>query len=264
MKIGEATTLSRESLPDAPNGEWLNILIDKINAANTEKTQALQQNITRADNMNAAVVTHRFTHATERTIKNPLKARPTGIVAERTQAIASGTRYRVADLDWRFIDPPDPTHPQQLGITVRYAPETRGETQRSFVPFASSVALTSTVAANVTSLSVPAGKWLLSGMVVTNGDNAAVQTQASVGTASATIATFGDAAVVAPAGHTAISAFTLVIPPVPVTLSAATTYYLVSYCQFAGTAAAFGNIIAERLDVDPGAQNDVTLVVYGG
>ena len=121
MKLGEPSRLVREALPDAPAGEWIDLLLEHINKKGDETTQALTQNLTIADNMNAAIVTYRMTHATERTIKNPLKGRPVGIKAIRSAAIAGGVRYTVNSVDWRFVESTSATDPQQLGITVRYA-----------------------------------------------------------------------------------------------------------------------------------------------
>ena len=121
MKLGEPSRLVREALPDAPAGEWIDLLLAHINKKGDETTQALTQNLTIADNMNAAIVTYRMTHATERTIKNPLKGRPVGIKAIRSAAIAGGTRYTVDSVDWRFVESTNATDPQQLGIAVNYA-----------------------------------------------------------------------------------------------------------------------------------------------
>lgn len=122
MKLGEPSYITREDLPNAPNDPWIDVLLQHINSTNDEKAQALRQNLTVGDNMNAAIVTYRFTHGVERTIKNPLKGRPVGISAIRSTAVNGGVRYGLlGEPDWRFIDGTSATDPQQLGITVSYA-----------------------------------------------------------------------------------------------------------------------------------------------
>lgn len=124
MKLSSPTRLTRESLPDLPAGESFDLILQHINASNEEKTQALQQNLTIADNMNGAIVTHRLTHGVETSIQVPdgVKGRPVGVKAIKSEAINGGVRYRVADIDWRFIDSPDPKARQQMGITAFFAP----------------------------------------------------------------------------------------------------------------------------------------------
>jgi hypothetical protein len=265
VKIGSPSRLTREALPDLPSGEWPDLLLQHINSNNEEKTQALQNNITIGDNMNAAIMVQRMTHGVERTIKNPLKGRPVTIHAGRSIAINGGTRHRVADVDWRFIDNPDPTAPQQLGITVRYAPATIGEAVRSFVAQGSAVALTNNIPANVTTISLTAGDWDVSGICVIQGTLTGTYVVGSINTTSATRGTSGDNDVFSPTMPTAISGVCLVIPNYRLSLTATTTVYLVAQAGFtAGTASAFGRLSATRVGVAASTQNDIAFVVYGG
>lgn len=159
MKIDGASRITRESLPDAPSGEWIDVLLEHINQSDEQTTQALQQNLTIADNLNASVVTYRMTHGTERTIKNPLKVRPVGVKAIRSVAINGGVRYRVQDIDWRFIDSADAKAPQQLGVTATFAPPrgivnlTRTTTQAVATTTVSPIQFTSNVTAQSGALS---------------------------------------------------------------------------------------------------------------
>lgn len=121
MKVTQPSRLSREALTDAPAGEYVDRILEKINADAEQTNGALMNNLNFADNMNAAIVKYRFTHGTELKIPNPLKTRPVGIYAIRSTAIDGGTRYAIDSLDWRFIDSGDPKSPQQIGVTANYA-----------------------------------------------------------------------------------------------------------------------------------------------
>lgn len=121
MKLSLPSRLLREALTDAPSGEYIDKLLEKINADAEQTNQALMNNLTYADNLNAAIVKYRFTHGAELKIPNPLKTRPVGMKVIRSAAINGGTRYAVAgEPDWRFIDGTDPRDKQQLGVTIGY------------------------------------------------------------------------------------------------------------------------------------------------
>jgi hypothetical protein len=121
VKISNTTRIVREDLPDLPPGEGMDLLIQRINSANEQTTQALMQNLTIADNMNAAFTDPiRLTHGTEVKIKNPLKVRPVAVHAVRSSAVNGGTRYRVENVDWHLINGASEKDQQQIGITVNF------------------------------------------------------------------------------------------------------------------------------------------------
>ena len=121
MKLSLPSRLLREALTDAPSGDYIDRLLEKMNSDAEQTNQALTQNLTFADNMNAAIVKYDLTHGSEKSIPNPLKTRPVGIYAVRSAAINGGTRYAIDSLGWRFVDSGDPKQPQQIGVTASYA-----------------------------------------------------------------------------------------------------------------------------------------------
>ncbi len=120
MKLSLPSRLLREALEDAPSGAYIDKLIEKMNGDAEQTNQALTNNLTFADNMNAAVVRYNLTHGSELKIPNPLKTRPVGVLAIRSASINGGSRYAIDSFDWRFIDSGDPKDKQQLGVTARY------------------------------------------------------------------------------------------------------------------------------------------------
>lgn len=129
-----------------------------------------------------------------------------------------------------------------------------GEDTSSTVLVGAAVSLTTATAANVTSLSLTAGQWLVYGSVAFNG-NAATLVVDTYGWISTTSATFPNgerrAQHLHSAAGTAIFAFgnpCYPVPPLPLKLSGTTTVYLSAAADFSvNTAAAFGNIYAIRV-----------------
>lgn len=121
----------------------------------------------------------------------------------------------------------------------------------SNIAVGSAVALTSTVAANVTSISLPAGEWECSGGVTTNPAGGAVETvvQGWIGTVSATLPTKPNAGMVGSIVHTGIANLGLTLPTGSghISLGATTTVYLEAEAVFTpGTDAAYGFIGCSR------------------
>ncbi len=124
-------------------------------------------------------------------------------------------------------------------------------TVASAIASGSAVSLSSTVNSNVTSISLTAGKWLVSGLVQF-GSTPTVSgpQQASISTTSATHGTLGDnssqavwLATAFTAGNVPIS-----IPGYILTVGSTTTVYLVASGVFsAGTMTAYGRISAVKI-----------------
>lgn len=273
MKLSAAPRLAPETLPDWPKGESKDLLLKHLNAAIEELQQALSQNLTLGDNMNAAVTAPiRMTHATEVKIRIPdgVKGRPIGVKALRTIGVNGGTQYALlGDPKWRLIDAPDPKQPPLLGITVNFAPTTIGEVVTSVVDDGSANSLATTVTENLTSIPLTAGKWELTGYVAFGGDPT-VNTAFVAGITANSSPGFGGTTnpvdvVATPTPPDGNSEMGLSIGPYSETVSSATTRYLAVKATFgAGACEAWGWIRAKRLDVDPAAKNDVAFVVYGG
>jgi hypothetical protein len=125
-----------------------------------------------------------------------------------------------------------------------------GESTESTVLVGSAVSLTSTTAANVTSIALSAGDWDVCGTVLFNNNAATTTTvqAAAVSNTSATLPT-------APAGGWAETGGSTLTGPSNsltvgchrVSIANATTYYLVVRATFAtNTKAAYGHIVARR------------------
>jgi hypothetical protein len=128
-----------------------------------------------------------------------------------------------------------------------------GEIISSAVETGAAVALTNGVAANVTSISLTAGDWDVTGVVHLQGNAATTVSNAfaSVSGTSATLSnTAANASQIWSNGNTIFAAATYVsVPPITrrVTIASTTTHYLVALAAFGvSTCAAFGYIQARR------------------
>ena len=129
-----------------------------------------------------------------------------------------------------------------------------GQSLSSLIPSASAVSLTTATPTNVTSITLTAGDWDVSGSVnyVANTASAAVSSVWEVGinTTTATLPTDGTEAFFGIAAVIATTSFntSLAIPRKIINVSASTPVYLVAEATFtAGTVTAYGNITARRV-----------------
>jgi hypothetical protein len=122
-----------------------------------------------------------------------------------------------------------------------------GEQIRSAIAAVSGVTLTTATAANVTSISLTAGIWDVTGVVMFNGVVTGTSQGASVGTVSATVGTQGDNYITGNGASNTIDNG-LVVPAYRISLTSTTTVYLVGISVFtAGTQKAYGRISATRV-----------------
>ena len=128
-----------------------------------------------------------------------------------------------------------------------------GEYVESVVAIGSAVALTTSTAANITSISLTAGDWDVDALAYFVPNAATVNTTeaCSIGTVSATLdGTAGrvQAVTIPTAGITGGSGHSCSIPPYRFSLSATTTIFLVAFAVFTtNTNAAFGRLAARRV-----------------
>ena len=120
-----------------------------------------------------------------------------------------------------------------------------GEYVSSNIPFASSVSITSTVTANITSISLTAGDWDVWGSGGTQDATGGMLTLLGISTTSATMPDQSLMALTTNVGQAQIYAVTAV-PSQRLSLSGTTTVYLVVNCTAVGTITAFGNLAARR------------------
>lgn len=143
---------------------------------------------------------------------------------------------------------------QVAGNTAAAAPTGYvGQVITTTVPAASAVTLTTTVPANIASISLTAGNWLIWGCV----ENVAASITSTVGQASsisATSATLGSSEgydvmyLQFALCYDSTRNASLPVGPIVVNLASTTTYYLVAEAYFsAGTLTAFGTISAVRI-----------------
>lgn len=122
-----------------------------------------------------------------------------------------------------------------------------GEAVRSAVSN-TTVTLTTGTPANVTSISLTAGDWDVSGIVSFHGTITGTVFISTISTTSATIGTSGDNRVDVPTAPTAAADSTVSIPSYRISLSGTTTVYLVAQAGFTvGTLTVGGRISARRV-----------------
>jgi hypothetical protein len=124
-----------------------------------------------------------------------------------------------------------------------------GEYVSSILPVGTPIGLTTGVAANITSISLTAGDWDVTGTIFVTGSPASFQTvTGSISTTSATNNTSADRYANFTFGaFTSLFAITLKPGTFRLSLSATTTVYLVTNCTFnVGAPAAYGAIVARR------------------
>ncbi len=123
-----------------------------------------------------------------------------------------------------------------------------GEEVRSYLAEGSGVTLTSPNVSNVTSISLTAGIWDVSGIVMFGGGPVTgTATGASIVTTTATTGTQGDNYITSPVVSTALD-YGIVIPQYRLSLNATTTVYLTAIAIFTvGSVVAYGRISAVRV-----------------
>lgn len=124
-----------------------------------------------------------------------------------------------------------------------------GEFLSQTVAFASRISLSSNTPANIASLSLTAGDWDVSGVVVASMTSAtSTSLTLGIGTASATVGPIGTYTQLNPATTTASYQYFYPTPTVRVSISSTSTVYLVVNVIFsAGTIDGFGYIRARRV-----------------
>jgi len=130
MKITSAASLTREGLPDAPEGEWLDTLLDKTNTMDDQVARAFSGGFSIGDNTPWKFVPLNMVHGVEYKVKNPF-ADPSMPVKMISVASAvglvlggdgkpTGSTYTLVQpqLGWRPTGQPD----NSVFIAVQYAP----------------------------------------------------------------------------------------------------------------------------------------------
>jgi hypothetical protein len=123
-----------------------------------------------------------------------------------------------------------------------------GEQIRAFVDNGAPVSIATNTATNLTSISLTAGIWDVSAVIVYSGLTTGTRVSCNISTASATLGTVGDNRVDFPISTTTNSDAGLTIPAYRLTLTATTTVYAVGFCTYTvGTGTMSGRISATRV-----------------
>ena len=262
-KMSAVKRLSLEDVPGAPS--WFETYLDTQNDFNEAAFSTINGNISLDNTNNALVPVKNLAHGVEQRMRNPLddkNLRPVGVYAVRSDGLA------VQSLGWRLIS--SKGQPDQLGVTAQFQPAPMGEQKRAVVAQASPVTLSvSGTAYDVTSLTLPAGVWDLTGIVqMIAAAITGTAFNAWIHTASATdpgSTTNGDNRVATPTVATAAASLALTIPQFRVSLAATTTYYLGAKAAFsAGTPTVCGRFSAVKVAPPTDYSANVSLFVVGG
>lgn len=270
--------MSLEAMPDAPDEEWIRAWLDQSNQFNRQVAAALERGISTADNTTSGFRTVDLTHGQSITIANPLSVPIQGVWPVRCVGLTTGTdgkpnggQYRLVrpDIDWQPTNKPDgsislaPYFPT-YGMTTGYA----GETKNSFLASASAVSLTNNTRANINSLSLDPGEWLVTAHGQFSGAPTGTQILTEISTVSATgtDSVSGDNQAVGPTMPNANSTLTQTVASRPYSITATTTVYQIARALFSGGAiSGYGRLTAWRTQpYMTGRVGRTTLFFFGG
>lgn len=272
ISLSSLRRVSREDLQGAP--DWVDPLLTASNEFQEQATAALERPL-----LTGVLDTYDFVHGVEQIIKSPLGVMPSGVSDVRCRGVTvdsagkpTGAFYTlgVSRIDWRPVQS-RPGEPIRVGVTAYFAPTSTsgyvGESSRSAIASASAVSLTTTTAADVTSISLGAGEWDISGLIINGGSPTGfTEFGGAVNTTSANIGTSGDnqGLCVLAGGIPTITSIS--VPPRRYTLTTTTSVYLVARAVFTGgTCTAYGRIEAVRAqDYSTGLRGKITLRFDGG
>lgn len=156
----------------------------------------------------------------------------------------------------KTLNSPLVNQPNIVGVTNNSSAATGsvGEFQSSSVTVGSAVALTTTVAANITSLSLTAGDWDINGTVIfTTGTATSAQMVATINTTSATVPTAPASGAYVNSGFLsyasgAANGLALSTGTTRINISGTTTVYLITQSTFSvSTLGAYGFLRARRV-----------------
>ena len=136
----------------------------------------------------------------------------------------------------------------RTGITTAPAAGQIGEVLKSSVTRGSAVTCTNAQYGNITSLSITAGTWTLSGSVGMTGSSTNATVAGAYGTATGNSSTgvLQEDGYVGTIQNISSVDWNAAIAPVDITLASTTTYYLKSYFAGSGTCTAYGTLRATR------------------
>jgi hypothetical protein len=272
-KVSSPPILNKESMPDAPEGEWLDRILDYSNGFNDQVAKALRNGVTLSDNTPYKTQSYILKHGVETEIVPPLAKglsikgvsvmQCEGIEVDATTQKPTGKVYSLAlanPINWRPSGKPSGS----IYVTANYGGNI-GETVSANVTSGNAITLaTSNTAQNITSIPLTAGEWQVNGVIQWTLNGATVSAVlGSLNTVSATPGTSGDNVIdiFIPTAATNSGGS---IPGWAVSASAAVTAYLIARSTFsAGNPKAWGRISAFRTKIDPATFGRLNLLFYG-
>lgn len=144
-KVTAPAILTREALPDAPEGQWVDTLLENTNSFQDQVRTVLQNGLSIGDNTPWKFQDYNLKHGIETEIKNPFDdpamaikkisvARAVGITLDSTGKPDGGT-YTIMQpqIGWRPSGKPSGS----VFVTVQYAQYERGTWTPTIGPFSS-------------------------------------------------------------------------------------------------------------------------------
>jgi hypothetical protein len=122
-----------------------------------------------------------------------------------------------------------------------------GEHIQSVIGSGSAVSVATATAQNITTITLTAGIWDITGILVYQGITTGVGVECIISTSTSGSGTLGDSATELPISSLSSYSATVIVPAYRVLLNASTNYYLNAFCNYTvGSATAYGRLSAVR------------------
>lgn len=264
--------LTLESMPDAPDQEWLHKIVDGYNQTQQQLVSAFKRGLTSKQNTVDGEKSLDLQHGVEIPCSNPLDVPIRGVYPIRCDGLvldsAGAPTRSVYPLDMPQISWRPNQNSDNGGILVKAKyQESIGERIGSIVLRASAVVISTAAAKDVTSITLTPGTWDLTGVIGFKGLTTATSILAEITTtsnAAPSSAIEGDN--LFELGVASANDGYVAIPSYRVTVTTSTTYYLTAYAAFTASSSpgAYGRLSAIRAAIDPSVTGRVNLFFYGG
>ncbi len=270
--------LVKEALVDAPDGQYIDIILQDYNQFKRAAIKAFKNGITNADNTPNKEKLLNLEHGVEYEVSNPMSVPVKGVSAIQCDGVSldsmgasTGSFYPLdmPVISWR------PTGKSSGSVYIKalfpaLSTQLAGQSVSSALAYTSGITLMSGTAADIVSVSLPIGQWdlaMMAGFYGNGGTPVGTALYACIGANSASLdGVPGDTLSETSEMPTAITSSYVYVPQRPVTVTTATTYYLVAKAVYSvGTIKGFGRLSATRVeDYTTGIVGRVNLLFYGG
>ncbi len=269
--------LTREAMPDAPEGEWLDVMLQNRNEFIRQAVKAFKNGITNKDNTPNKEKELNLEHGVEYEVSNPMDVPVKGLyplqcegLSLDSMGVATGSTYALdmPTISWR------PTGKPSGSVYVKatfpaLSTVAAGQSIESTLGYLSGVTMSGTPA-NIVSISLTPGVWdvsALPGFYGNGGAPTGTALYACITTTSAILdGVPGDTLAESPTMPNAVASVYTQIVPKRVTVTATTPYYMVGQtAHTVGTIKGFGRLSANRVQgYSTGVVGRVNLFFYGG